>query len=356
MNKTEITYFLFDKKLNKESLVELSKVKIKDVNIEEWEKNIFKFILEWFDNKNFIKVKTSGSTGIPKKITLQKIHMKESAKATLNFLNLEKGDKALLCLPANYIAGKMMIVRWLIGELKLNYIKPSLDLKFSLNEKFDLIAIIPSMISDILKSGKEKNLEFFKNILLGGSEISLADEKQIRTLNNRIWHTYGMTETITHIALRRLNGSAHSEFFTALQGVNLSISEEDTLIINYPKLGITNLITNDLSLINKDGNFKILGRKDNVIISGALKLHPEELEKKIEDIFKNNYFIYGIPDEKLGQKTVLFIEGKTLESAEQIFFKLKKRLNKNQVPKKIINVKYFEKTENGKLIRKNYLC
>ena len=354
MNKTDTTYFLFDKKLNQNSLIEFSKVKIKDINIEEWEKEIFSFFLEWFDENDFIKVKTSGSTGIPKEIKLQKIHMKESAKTTLNFLNLKKGEKALLCLPANYIAGKMMIVRSLIGELKLNYIKPTLDLKISSTEKFDLIAIIPSMLSAILKSGKEKNLEIFKNILLGGSNISQADEKQLSILNNQIWHTYGMTETITHIALRRINGNEHSELFTPLQGIDLSISNEGTLVINYPKLGITNLVTNDLSEINKNGYFKILGRKDNVIISGALKLHPEELEKKIENIFKNKYFIFGIPDEKLGQKAILFIEGEIKESPKQLFFKFKQVLHKNQIPKEIIMVKYFEKTKTGKLIRKNY--
>jgi O-succinylbenzoic acid--CoA ligase len=353
-NETE-TYYLFGKELQKNSLTKFANRKTNNAITEDWEKQIFCFILEWFDENDFIIVKTSGSTGIPKEIKLQKTHMTESAKATLSFLNLQKGDKALLCLPATYIAGKMMIVRWLIGGLDLNYTKPTLNPKFNNNETFNLVALVPSMLNQLLKNKEKEIIESFENILLGGSSISKSDEDQLSKLKNKIWHTYGMTETITHIALRRINGENASAYFSVLKGVKLSISKDGTLVINYPKLSIINLVTNDLIELLSNGKFKILGRKDNVIISGGLKLFPEDIEKKIESIIENNFFILGIPDQQLGQKSVLFIEGKTQKTINQISETLKNILNPHELPREIKIVSKFEKTISGKIIRQIYL-
>jgi len=355
MNKVEKQYYLIGQSLDQSSLIELSKSKINSGSVDNWEKEIFKFILEWFDENDFIKVNTSGSTGKPKAISLKKKHMAESAHATLNFLGIKEEDKALLCLPANYIAGKMMIVRVLIGGLDLNYVQPSLNPEFSQNEQFKLLAVVPSMLADIIKSGKIKDLEHFENILIGGSEISPKDEKELSALNNKIWHTYGMTETITHIALRKVNGADRSDWFTPMKGVKISISKDDALVIDYNNIGVLNLTTNDLAEINKNGDFKILGRKDNVIISGSLKLYPEELEKKIADIIESDFFIYGISDEKLGQKVVLFIEDRDVKTEKVIITGLSQKLSKIELPKEIFWIKQFDRTPNGKILRRNYL-
>ena len=355
MSKVENSYYLFGHKLSKKSLLSLAKSKINEDSIGDWEKDIFRFIVEWFDNNDFIKVKTSGSTGNPKTISLKKKYMLISAKATLDFLRLGKKDKAFLCLPANYIAGKMMIVRALTGELDLHYVQPSLNPEYRQNEEFKLLAVVPSMLSTILNSEKIRELEGFENILIGGSEISAKEEEQLAVLNNKIWHTYGMTETITHIALRRINGKERSEWFTPLADVQISASKENTLMINYNNIGAFNLVTNDLAEINDNGNFKILGRIDNVIISGGLKIHPEILEKKITEILENNFFIYGLSNEKLGQKVVLFVEGKTAKTNPKILMELTQILTNLEMPKEIIRVRQFERTNSGKLIRKNYL-
>ena len=354
MNKVDKPYYLFGQKMDQSLLINLAKSKVNDISVDIWEKEIFRFILEWFDDNDFIKVNTSGSTGTPKTISLKKTHMVSSAKATLNFLGLKERDRALLCLPANYIAGKMMIVRVLTGGLDLHYVQPLLNPDFSQNKKFKLIAVVPSMLSETLKSDNTKELEKFENILVGGSDLSKKDENKLLVLNNNIWHTYGMTETITHIALRKINGMKHSDWFTPLRDVNISISEDGTLIINYNNIGLINLITNDIVEIKRNGDFKILGRKDNVIITGGLKIHPEALEKKIDGIIENQHFIHGIYDEKLGQKVVLFIEGEIEISKNDIFVQLSQRLTNNEMPKEIVFVRKFERTENGKIIRKLY--
>lgn len=354
MNSIQDTYYLASRKLNRISLLEFAENMIADNSTSKWEKQIFQFILEWFDENDFIRVNTSGSTGKPKQIKLLKKYMVESAKATLNFLNLKEGDKALLCLPAEFIAGKMMIVRSLIGGLNLHFIKPSLKPILPTSEEFGLIALVPSMISDLINAEREKELENFENVLLGGSAIPYEHEKRLNQLNNKIWHTYGMTETITHIALRKINGKEKSQFFKPLQGVSLSLSEEQTLIINYPKIGVNKLITNDIAEIKKDGSFKFLGRKDNVIISGGLKIHPEEVEKRIEGVIKNDFFIYGIPDTRLGQKAILFIEGDTQKPDKEIIIEITQLLTKSQLPRKIIRVIKFDRTISKKTIRRDY--
>lgn len=355
MNRSDKPYYLFGQRLDKKTLIYLSNSKISDDRIDEWEKDIFRFMLKWFDENDFIKVKTSGSTGNPKTISLKKKHMIVSAKATLKVLDLKETDKALLCLPPNYIAGKMMIVRALTGGLDLHYVKPLLNPNFGQNEKFKLIAVVPSMLSQTLKYGRTKELQLFENILLGGSEISLKDEEKLAVLNNNIWHTYGMTETITHIALRRINGKNRSDWFTPLKDVIISISKNGTLKIDYSNIDVVNLITNDLPEINKNGDFKILGRKDNVIISGGLKIYPEEIEKKIAGIIDEDFIIYGVPDEILGQKIILFAEGEEVKNYQDILIRIAQILSGFEKPKEIIWVNQFDRTTSRKIIRRNYL-
>ena len=353
MHKKQEKYYLFDQEFNRKELIEFSEKKIIDNSVEDWEKEIFRFILQWFDENEFVEVKTSGSTGKPKTIVLRKKHMAASAAATLSFLQLKQGDKALLCLPADYIAGKMMIVRALVGGLKLHFIKPSLSPDLPKNTTFNFVAFVPSMLSDLIKLGRISELESFDNIILGGSEIPLAIENELAGLKNNIWHTYGMTETITHIALRKVNGQDRSEWFSPLEGVSIATKNEGKLEITSRNTGVRKLLTNDIAIISPEGNFKILGRSDNIINSGGLKIHPEELEKKISAVLENNFYVYGKSDEVLGQRIVLFVEGKP-ENDKVLQAEMGKYLKKSQIPKEIIWVEKFERTDSGKVVRKEY--
>jgi len=355
MTDNQATYYLCGNEYTQAELLRFANAKLDDNNTEEWEKDIFAFILQWFDPNGFVRVNTSGSTGKPKTISLEKRYMEESARATLKFFNLQQGNKALLCLPASYIAGKMMIVRALKGGLDLHCIKPRLNPDFSETGSFDFVALIPGMLSDIINKGKTKQLSRFNKILLGGSSISNNTEQKLSAVDAEIFHGYGMTETITHIALRQISGADASEWSSPLPGVQLSLFQEGTLIINYPKIGVSGLITNDIAEINQKGDFRVSGRKDNVIISGGLKIHPEEIEKKIKGIINNEFIVYGIADEWLGQKLVLFIEGEPNKSVDQLKSELMSILDKNHMPKEVYFVPEFARTESGKILRKDYM-
>jgi len=353
MQKKQEKYYLFDNELSKKELIEFSEKKISDGSVENWEKEIFSFILQWFDKNDFVKVKTSGSTGKPKTIVLRKKNIAASAEATLKFLKLKQRDKALLCLPAEHIAGKMMIVRALIGKLELYYIKPSLSPDVENKTGFSFVAFVPSMLSYMVKLGNLGVLESFDNVILGGSEIPFGIEEKLQSLKNNIWHTYGMTETITHIALRKVNGPDRSEWFSPLEGVSITTKKEGKLEITCENIDVNNLLTNDIAIVSREGKFKILGRSDNVINSGGVKIHPEELEKKISAVLKNNFYFYGKSDEVLGQRLVLFVEGRP-ENDKALLSEIGKFLKKSQMPKEIIWVDRFEKTKTKKIIRKDY--
>lgn len=345
-------YILGGNEFYKESLIEYSQEKINNPKTESWEKEIFRFIVEWFYDNDKIKVNTSGSTGKPKPINLLKKNMKLSAKNTLEFLKLKRGDKALLCLPAEYIAGKMMIVRALSGGLDLHYSKPVLNLE--LNDTYDLTAVIPSMISGINENNGPEGLEKVKNILVGGSGIPTQIENKLKNLKNNIFHTYGMTETITHIALRKINGDDKSEYFTAFNKVNLSKTDDGRLIIDYPEIGINHLVTNDITELISDKKFKILGRSDNIIISGGLKINPELVEKELSNIIESDFFVFGIPDKNLVNKPIIFVEGVSKFNIIDICNYLENKVIKHFIPKKIVAVKSFNRTKSGKIIRKDY--
>ncbi len=345
-------YIIYGTEFDKDGLVEYSQEKINNPKTENWEKEIFRFINEWFNDNDKINVITSGSTGKPKPIMLEKKHMKLSAKNTIEFLKLKNGDKALLCLPAEYIAGKMMIVRSLTGGMDMHYTKPGLSL--SLDDNYDIAALIPSMITGIIEDSGPEELEKVKNILIGGSEIPSQTESRLQNLKNNIYHTYGMTETITHIALRKINGDDKTEYFSAFSKVKLSKTDDDRLIIDYPAIGVNHLITNDITELVSHNKFKILGRSDNIIISGGLKINPEIIEKELSKIIESDFFVFGIPHKILGKKPVIFVEGKLNFNIIDIQNYLNNRLNKYFIPKEIISVKSFDRTKNGKIIRRNY--
>lgn len=313
-----------------------------------FKKDIGEFLLQWLGDSPTIEVKTSGSTGTPKVISLQKSQMINSALATGAYFNLGVGSTALLCLPAKYIAGKMMLVRALVLGWDISFVTPNLTPLKSIQEKFDFIAMIPAQVEQSLKELHRAQL-----VLIGGAALSTTLRKKLLKLRTQSFESYGMTETITHIALKKID----QDYFSCLPEVNVTKDDRGCLVINAPKVADYPVITNDLADLESENRFKWLGRWDNIINSGGVKLIPELIEKKYAEIFTNRFFVTGLPDAQFGNQLVLVVEGNP--SAEQdIIGKLDslQNLEKLEYPKKILYVPQFVLTETGKVNRSKTLA
>lgn len=319
--------------------------------ITQWKKDIFYFIIDWLSGSDVIKSTTSGSTGAPKTITLKKEFVTNSAKSTNDFFNLKKSNTALLCLPVKYIAGKLMIVRALERGLDLYCVEPSLSPSF--NQAFiDFAAMTPTQVtSSLADDDGRKLLSQIDKLIVGGDAISPSLEDKIGELSTNVWHTYGMTETITHVALRKVNGVGASNRFTPLNYAKVSLASDNCLVIDAPSIGVVELKTNDIAELYVDGTFRVIGRKDNVVISGGIKLFPEEIEKKIAGVCNWPYYLAGVNDDLLGKRLVMYVESSEEIDKDSLLKEIASRVNKYQVPKDIIVVKQFVRTGSGKISR-----
>ncbi len=297
------------------------------------------FMVEWNNNSEVIVVQTSGSTGIPKTIEIEKKYMIASANMTGEFLKLKAGDTALLCLSPSTIAGKMMIVRSIVLGLDLVVTDVSGRALKKLTEEVDFTAMVPFQVEQSLK-----DLKKVKKLIIGGAPISLALWKRIAESNVEAFQTFGMTETISHIALRKIE--LPESGYIPLNGVEID-SQNDCLVITAPQLRVHQLITNDIVNINKDGSFIWLGRADFVINSGGVKIHPEQVEKQLSQLIAQPFFSFGIEDDSLGQKHVLCIEGNFQIDKD----KMMRVLENYHVPKEVYFFDTFEYTTSGKINR-----
>lgn len=318
--------------------------------LNEWEKELYLFLNEWFSDTDFVLAQTSGSTGEPKPIELPKSIMIGSAERTIEYFGLKPGNRILLSLPCRFIAGKMMVVRAMVGQMNLVTVDPTSDFDFLENERFDFGAMVPTQVIKTLEqaSGKEK-LGNIHNLLIGGTGISSALENQLSSCSNRVVLTYGMTETASHIAIRELSGNRKSEYYRCLPGIKVSINESGCLKIHLPELH-EQLQTNDLAELQSDTIFRINGRSDSVIISGGIKYSPEAIEKKLEPLINRRFAISSLPDEKLGEKLVLVIEGEPF-NIEELSHQIKKHLPKFERPKAIVFMTSLPETDSGKVKR-----
>jgi len=284
-------------------------------------------------------------------IELPKSVMVKSAERTIEYFGMQKNDQLLLSLPCQYIAGKMMAVRAIVGQMNLVTVDPTTDFDFLEHEIFDFGAMVPNQVFKLMEnpSGREK-LQNIRNLLVGGSSISETLEMQISQLSTRIVSTYGMTETASHIAIRELSGDRKSDLYNCLPGISVSISETGCLQIHLPEFAEP-IQTNDLAQLHSDTSFKILGRTDSVIISGGIKYSPELIEKKLEGLIDRRFIISSVPDEKLGEKLVLIIEGEPFNTntMEQ---KLAEILPSFERPRSIVFREKFQETASGKIVRK----
>lgn len=312
-----------------------------------WQLDIFRFIIDFLSDSEFISQQTSGSTGAPKIIQLSKSAMLKSAENTVSFFNLKRNQKAVLCLPVKYIAGKMMIVRAFLAQMNLILIEPDGTPDFSILGEVDFCAMVPLQASNLLEQNKWPEL---KTLILGGAQTSHGLTEKLRQLDTRIFETYGMAETCSHIALKPINGENPQQVFTTLPGIRISKDERDCLVIDTPFLK-EKIITNDCIELVSEKKFKWLGRIDNVINSGGIKIHPEILEKKFEDILKKSCVVLRELDEILGQKLVLIVESTEPEDSNQILKILSPFFDKKILPKTIRFVKVFPRNKSFKIDR-----
>jgi O-succinylbenzoic acid--CoA ligase len=309
---------------------------------DEFEKSIGDFLLDWFDDNSYIDLQTSGTTGIPKMIRTDKQMMVNSALATGDFFELSPGDKALYCLPTKYIAGKMMLVRSFILGLDIDFVAPTSHPLTKNETVYDFVAMVPLQAENSLVG-----LKNVKKMIVGGAKMSKALEKKLLKGKTQVYETYGMTETVTHIAAKRVGQKA----FSILPNIQISQNELNCLIIDAPKISNEQIITNDLVELINDHQFILLGRIDNVVNSGGIKLIPEQIEEKLSHGIHSRFFVGGIPDAVLGEKLVLVIEGEKEPLPEDVY----RSLDKYEKPKEVVYIDKFIETENGKIKRKEML-
>lgn len=307
------------------------------------------FLTEWHANCPTMLVHTSGSTGEPKPMRVEKQRMEASARITCDFLGLREGDTALLCMSLDYIAGKMMAVRSLVRGLRLIVVKPCGEPLATVAEPVDFAAMVPMQVWNSLQVPEQRErLMRIRHLIIGGGAITDELATKLRTFPNAVWSTYGMTETLSHIALRRLNGADATDWYTPFEGVRLSLTTDGCLVIDAPAVHSGLLTTNDIAELAPDGRFKILGRKDNVICSGGLKIQAEEIERLLCAHLGVSYMITKRKDEKFGEQVALLTEGDT-DTARSVCQRV---LPKYWQPRVYVHVDRIPMTATGKPARK----
>lgn len=339
-DKVHLKFKLNGNKYDHDQLKEVAYSLIKEGEV--YEKVTGNFLLDWLDEKDHIKVKTSGSTGAPKYIKLSKQAMVNSSIATGNYLKLKSGNSALHCLPTNYIAGKMMLVRAMVLGLEMDLVEPTAQPIFDYNKVYHFTAMLPMQLQLTLTY-----LHNVKIILVGGSSVSKHLIELTQSIKSKVYATYGMTETASHIALRPLNIKMKVPYFKTLPKISISQDERGCLVIDAPKLSKEKVITNDIVKLHSATEFEWLGRIDNVINSGGVKLFPEQIEEKLKGAIKNQFFIASEPNTKLGEQLILVLES----DSDNLDTSLFDRLEKFEVPKKVYTVPKFKMTTTGKIRR-----
>ncbi|WP_165823879.1 AMP-binding protein [Pseudochryseolinea flava] len=322
---------------------------------DSFEDHTFAFIRRWFSTDNTFTLQTSGSTGTPKKITVTRDQMIASATMTQEALGLRKGFRALVCLDTRYVAGQMMLVRCFVTQMEIYATTPVAN-PLQNHPDFDFVALVPYQVTAVLASSPH-TFPATAICIVGGAPLDPATIKALQPLSTTFYATYGMTETLSHIALRKLNGKDVSTNFNVLPGIKIEADSRQCLVIDAPYL-TEQIITNDIVEILDQDTFRWLGRYDHVINSGGVKIMPEEVEDVVGDFFSElhypeRYFIAGEPDERLGEKVVLFVEGHIFSNEDQktLSEKLRKSLPAYAIPKEVIVLDTFETTQTGKINR-----
>lgn len=325
--------------------------------ITEQERNAIQFCQRWLNGKDKFVFQTSGSTGTPKKIIFTRAQLESSARLTERALNLQPGYTTLTCLDVNFIAGAMMLVRSLVTGMNMVIKTPSANPLDELPEEIDFAAFVPYQIITLLGQEPQK-LDKLRTVIIGGAPLS---DEVIGLLQNRLpsfYATYGMTETITHVALQKLNGNNRQDFFQLLPGITASTDDRGCLLLSVPHLGNHPIITNDRVLLLDEKRFRWIGRFDLVINSGGVKVQVEKIERAVATLFQElkiqkRFLAVGIPDQKLGEQVVLVIEGLKLDhdQEEAIKIQLAQQVSIYEMPKALLYTPYFVETRTQKIDR-----
>jgi O-succinylbenzoic acid--CoA ligase len=337
--------------------------KLKEENLADYdshERSVISFCRQWIEGHSEFEAQTSGSTGIPKKIILLRQQMAASARLTEQALQLHEDMTAMLCLDPDLIAGKMMMVRCMVTGMDLLAIKPvanPLD-HIPPGVSVDFAAMVPLQVTTVLASGRHRAFANIGVVIIGGGAVSNALYTAIQSLPTHFVATFGMTETLSHVALQSLNGPNRTEYFEALPGVQFSTDDRGCLIVHAPYLGSNPIITNDVIEIKSPTRFKWLGRWDNVINTGGVKVVPEEVEQIVSEFLSarsasNRFFVTGLPHPTLGQEVLLIVEGTLEERVETaLLMDLKATLDKHKAPRKVLYAEKFALTALGKIRRR----
>lgn len=318
-----------------------------------------RFCYDWLNGKETFSISTSGSTGNPKEVKFSGEQLEASARQTQKAIGLQPGYNALLCLHPNFIAGQMVMVRCLVTGMNLVVAEPSANPYQGINVRIDYASMVPYQVDHILQSPQAQRLDEIKCALIGGAPISYELECRINQLKGKWFATYGMTETISHVALRELSGTHPQKAFQVLPDINISVDDRSCLEIQANYLGNEKVITNDLVKIESPKEFIWLGRYDNVINSGGYKIIPEKVEKALEPWLSsqeitNRFFVGPISHSQLGEQAVLVVEGEPFdrERLDNLKSWMKANFQAYDIPKEIFFIKEFEETPTGKVNRK----
>ena len=308
------------------------------------------FVSDWQSDSPTLLVHTSGSTGKPKPMLVEKRRMEASARITCGFLGLRAGDTALLCMPLDFIAGKMVVVRSLVWGLQLVAVEPSGHPLKGLTESPTFAAMVPMQVYNSLKVEEERRLlRGITHLIIGGGAVNSDMAEELRGFPNAVWSTYGMTETLSHIALRRLSGAEASEWYEPFDGVGVTTNADGCLVIDAPAVCAQPLVTNDIAEIAADGRrFRIRGRRDNVVCSGGLKLQIEEMEARLQPHLNVPYMISKRPDDKFGEAVVLLAVTDDMESVREV---CRKHMPRYEQPRYFLAVGELPMTPTGKPAR-----
>ena len=304
------------------------------------------FLESWNNEQEHIVAHTSGSTGTPKIIRLLKSDMVASARSTCRFFDINAGSVLVCPLSADYIAGKMMIVRALVSGATLYMERPSSHPLIRQYGHIDLLPIVPAQLDGLMDVADRHDIG---NVIIGGAPLSLEAELNLYGARFNAYATYGMTETCSHVALRSISHESDGIYF-ALPGYHFKTDTRSCLEIHSSLQSFGCLTTNDVVELIDEKHFKWLGRHDNVIITGGFKVHPETLEKRMSPFIRPEFYIASKPDKKWGRHIILYIEGDRFDTTD-LMVRLRENLKSHELPREILFINKFDRTLSGKIVR-----
>lgn len=336
-------------------------------NLSAYEQETLRFCHEWEAGKQDFVLHTSGSTGQPKPVSLSRQQMQASAQMTAQALGLMAGDRALVCLNTRYIAGTMMLVRGMEQQLEMTVIEPGSNplMEFPAETAFDFTALVPLQLETILAQSPEKLpvLDRMKAILVGGAPVSFALEEKLQVIGSPVYSTYGMTETVSHVALRRLNGADKSASYTALEGVQIGTDSRGCIWVVAPSTAHQTIQTNDLVELTGPNAFRWLGRADNIINSGGVKIQLEKIEQALDRVLTHlnlscRFLAFGLPHPSWGEMLCVAIESPPLSPKLEKLLRqgLTEVLDRYEIPRQLFSQLTFPETPTGKIDRKKLIA